>query len=82
MDVSGYSYFIERRDSDKRWVATVTEFPALEAASKIRNRAINDLQAQVVATITRLHRAGEKFPAPPTVAPNALSDFVKAMRAE
>ena len=79
MDVSGYSYFIERRDSDKRWVATVTEFPGLEATSKIRNRAINDLQAEVVATITRLHRAGEKFPAPPTVAPNALTDFVKAL---
>ena len=33
MDVSGYSYFLERRDSDKRWVATVTEFPRLEATS-------------------------------------------------
>jgi len=79
MDVSGYSYFIERRDSDKRWVATVTEFPRLEATSRIRNRAINDLQAQVVATIEQLHRAGEKFPAPPKAAPNALSDFVKAL---
>ena len=79
MDVSGYSYFIERRASDKRWVATVTEFPRLEATSKIRNRAINDLQAQVAATIERLHRAGEKFPAPPKTAPSALSDFAKAL---
>jgi hypothetical protein len=79
MDVSGYSYFLERRDSDKRWVATVTEFPRLEATSKIRTRALNDLQTQVVATITRLHRAGEKFPAPPAAVANPLSDFVKAI---
>jgi hypothetical protein len=79
MDVSGYSYFIERRASDKLWVATVAEFPRLEATSKIRNRAINDLQKEVAATIERLYRAGEKFPAPPKVAPNALSDFAKAL---
>jgi hypothetical protein len=79
MDVSGYSYFIERRASDKLWVATVTEFPRLEATSRFRNRAINDLQAQVAETIERLHRAGEKFPAPPKATSNALTDFAKAL---
>lgn len=79
MDVTGYSYFIERRDSDKRWVATVEEFPGLQAESRFHNRAINNLQAQVAATIERLHRAGEKFPAPPRAAPSAMSEFVKAL---
>ena len=46
MNVQGYSYFTERRATDKRWVATVEEFPGLQAESKIHNRALNDLYAQ------------------------------------
>lgn len=65
MDVRGYSYFMERRDSDKRWVATVAEFPELSAESRIHNRALNDLQDAVAATIVRRRRAGEAVPPPP-----------------
>lgn len=79
MDVSGYSYFIERRDSDKMWVATVEQFPGLEGVSKFHTRALNDLKAQVAATIERLYRAGERFPAPPAAAPSATTQLAKAL---
>lgn len=65
MDVKRYSYFTERRESDKRWIATVAEFPELQAESKIHNRALNDLYAKVHAEVLRRHRAGEPIPAQP-----------------
>lgn len=65
MDVRAYSYFTERRSSDKRWVATVAEFPELRAESRIHNRALNTLQDEVAATIARRRKAGESVPAPP-----------------
>lgn len=65
MDVKRYSYFIERRESDKRWVATVEEFPGLQAESKIHNRALNDLYKLVHAEVLKRHRAGEAIPAQP-----------------
>jgi len=76
MDVKRYSYFIERRDSDKRWVATVEEFPALQAESKIHNRALNDLYKKVHAAVLELHRAGQPIPAQPR---RASSAFLKAL---
>lgn len=65
MDVRGYSYFIERRASDKRWVATVAEFPDLRAESRIHNRALNKLQDEVAATIGRRRKAGQPVPEAP-----------------
>lgn len=65
IDVSGYSYFVERRASDKRWVATVAEYPELSGVSRIHNRALNDLQAAVRAEIVRRYRAGEPIPTAP-----------------
>ena len=74
-DVSGYSYFLERRDSDKVWVATVTEFPGLTAESRGRTRALNALQDRVRETVLRLYEAGERFPAPPNLPPTLLRSF-------
>ncbi|WP_395639362.1 hypothetical protein [Pseudolysinimonas sp.] len=65
IDVRGYSYFIERREADKRWVATVTEYPDLVAESRSHNRAINELQTAVEAEVLRRHRAGEPIPRAP-----------------
>lgn len=64
-EVRGYSYFMERRESDKRWVATVAEFPELSAESRIHNRALNRLQDEVAATIARRRKTGEAIPAAP-----------------
>ena len=72
IDVSGYSYFIERREADKRWVATVTEFPDLTAESRIHNRALNDLQDRVRETVLRRLRAGEPIPKAPQRRPDVL----------
>ncbi len=74
-DVSGYSYFLERRESDKQWVATVAEFPGLTAESKGRTRALNQLQDRVRETVLRLHEAGERFPAPPNKPQTLLRAF-------
>lgn len=76
MDVTGYSYFIERRASDKRWLATVEEFPDLSAASKFHNRALNELRDAVTAEILRRTRAGEPVPVPARP-PSAVSAFLK-----
>ena len=65
IDVRGYSYFIERRESDKRWVATVAEYPDLVVESRIHNRAINELQSAVAAEVLRRYRAGEPIPRAP-----------------
>lgn|GEM_PF-2275287 len=65
MDVRGYSYFMERRESDKRWVATVAEFPELSAESRIHNRALNALHDKVAATVSRLRKSGEPVPEQP-----------------
>jgi hypothetical protein len=75
IDVSGYSYFIERRASDKRWVATVGEFPDLSAESRIHNRAINILKDRVAATVLARYRAGEEIPAPPRSQPSLLKSL-------
>lgn len=72
IDVSGYSYFIERRESDQRWVATVAEFPHEVGVSRIHNRALNRLQAAVAAEVLRRYRAGEQIPAAPRKQPNLL----------
>lgn len=72
IDVRGYSYFIERRDSDKRWVATVAEYPELSGVSRIHNRAINRLYAAVEAEVLRRYRAGEEIPAAPKKQPTLL----------
>jgi len=48
IDVRGYSYFIERGD-DKKWVATVAEYPELSGVSRIHNRALNQLYAATAA---------------------------------
>lgn len=72
IDVSGYSYFVERRPSDKRWVATVAEFPDLSGVSRIHNRALNDLQDAVRAEIVRRYRAGEPIPVAPRRQPSLL----------
>jgi len=79
MDVKRYSYFIERRETDKRWVATVAEFPDLEAASKIHNRALNDLYKMVHATVLKLHHAGEPIPAQPRRKPTEASEMARAL---
>jgi hypothetical protein len=79
MNVQGYSYFTERRAADKRWVATVEEFPELRAESKIHNRALNDLYAQVEATIRKRHQAGEPFPKPPAREPDEATEFLKTL---
>lgn len=75
IDVSGYSYFLERRESDKRWIATVTEFPRLSAESKVRARALNDLHDLVRETVLRRHAAGQPFPAPPNKPQTLLRAF-------
>ena len=74
-DVSGYSYFLERRASDKVWIATVTEFPGLVAESRGRTRALNELQNRVRETVLSLHAAGERFPAPPNLPQTLLRSF-------
>jgi len=74
-DVSGYSYFLERRESDKRWIATVTEFPGLSAEATGRTRALNDLQSLVRETVLRRYAAGEPFPAPPNQPQTLLRAF-------
>jgi predicted RNase H-like HicB family nuclease len=74
-DVSGYSYFLERRESDKVWIATVTEFPGLTAESKGRMRALNELQDAVRETVLRRFHAGEPFPAPPNKPQTLLRAF-------
>ncbi|HWH97250.1 MAG TPA: hypothetical protein VNS80_02690 [Pseudolysinimonas sp.] len=71
IDVRGYSYFIERRD-DKRWVATVAEYPDLSGVSRIHNRALNRLYAAVEAEVVRRYRAGEKIPPAPKKQPGLL----------
>lgn len=78
MDVRGYSYFMERRDSDKRWIATVEEFPELQAESRIHNRALYRLQAEVEATILKRTRAGETVPAPPRSGSEVM-DFLRRL---
>ena len=75
IDVSGYSYFIERREADKRWVATVAEFPDLAGESRIHNRAINALQTSVEAEVLRRHRAGEPIPRAPRKRPGLLDSL-------
>jgi hypothetical protein len=62
IDVTRYSYFLERRASDKRWVATVSEFPGLDAESRVRNRALYELHDRVAAEIERRRRTGEPIP--------------------
>lgn len=74
-DVTRYSYFLERRASDKRWVATVTEFPHLDAESRVRNRALYDLQDRVAAAIEQLRRAGKPIPAPAHPPQDLLTSF-------
>jgi hypothetical protein len=71
IDVRGYSYFIERRD-DKKWVATVTEYPELSGVSTFHNRALNRLYAAVEAEVVRRYRAGEPIPPAPKKQPNLL----------
>jgi hypothetical protein len=72
IDVRGYSYFIERREGDKRWVATVAEYPELSGVSRIHNRAINRLYALVEAEVMRRFRAGEPIPPAPKKQPTLL----------
>lgn len=72
IDVRGYSYFIERRESDKRCVATVAEYPELSGVSRIHNRALNRLDAEVEAEVLRRYHAGEPIPAAPKKQPNLL----------
>lgn len=74
-DVSGYSYYLERRESDRRWIATVAEFPGLSVESKGRTRALNELHDRVRETVLELHRAGERFPAPPNAPQTLLRAF-------
>ena len=71
IDVRGYSYFIERGD-DKRWVATVAEYPELRGVSRIHNRALNELYAAVEAEVLRRYHAGEAIPPAPKQQPNRL----------
>ncbi len=71
IDVRGYSYFIERRD-DKRWVATVAEYPELSGVSRIHARALNRLYAAVEAEVVRRYRAGEQIPHAPKKQPGLL----------
>ena len=79
MDVKRYSYVIERRESDKNWVATVEQFPGLEAVSRGHTRALNDLYAKVTAEVLRRHRAGEPIPAQPMVRENSATQFLKTL---
>ncbi len=72
IDVRGYSYFIERRAADKRWIATVAEYPELTGVSRIHNRALNRLYALVEAEVVRRHRAGESIPPAPRKQPSLL----------
>lgn len=72
IDVRGYSYFIERRDSDKRWVVTVEEYPELISVSRFHNRAINRLYALVEAEVVRRFRAGETIPPAPKKQPSLM----------
>ena len=72
MDVRGYSYFMERRATDKRWVATVAEFPELSGVSRIHNRALNRLYDLVEAEVVRRFTAGEAIPRAPRKLPNPL----------
>ena len=72
IDVRGYSYFIERRADDKRWVATVAEYPELSGVSRIHNRALNNLYAAVRAEVVRRYQAGEPIPPAPKKQPNLL----------
>lgn len=74
-DATRYSYFLERRAGDKRWVATVAEFPHLEAESRVRNRALYDLQDRVAGSIEQLRRAGEPIPAPAHPSQDLLTSF-------
>jgi len=78
MDVRRYSYFTERRESDKRWVATVAEFPELEADSTFHNRALNMLYALVHDEVLRRHRAGEPIPPQPPHESEA-KEFLKGL---
>lgn len=78
IDVRGYSYFMERRASDKRWVATVAEFPELSAESRIHARALNRLQDEVAATITRRRTAGEAIPPAPRKTFD-VDDFIRKL---
>jgi hypothetical protein len=71
IDVRGYSYFIERGD-DKRWLATVAEYPELRGVSKFHNRALNQLYAAVEAEVVRRYRAGEHIPPAPKKQPSLL----------
>jgi hypothetical protein len=71
IDVRGYSYFIERRD-DKRWVATVAEYPELSGVSRIHNRALNELYDAVRAEVLRRLVAGEAIPPAPKKQVNPL----------
>lgn len=75
VDVTRYSYFLERRASDKRWVATVAEFPDLDAESRVRNRALYDLHDRVAAEIERRGRAGEPIPEPTHPSQDLLTSF-------
>lgn len=72
IDVRGYSYFTERREGDKRWVATVAEYPQLSGVSRVHNRALNRLYAAVEAEVVRRYRAGEPIPPAPKKQPNLL----------
>jgi predicted RNase H-like HicB family nuclease len=74
-DVTRYSYFLERRASDKSWVATVAEFPDLDAESRVRNRALYDLQDRVAAAIEQLRRSGEPIPEPAHPSQDLLTSF-------
>jgi hypothetical protein len=76
MDVRGYSYFMERRASDKRWVATVAEFPELSAESRIHNRALYALHDQVSALVAQRLHAGEPVPE----APRKMFDLEAALK--
>lgn len=71
IDVRGYSYFLERRD-DKRWVATVAEYPELSGVSRFHNRALNHLYDAVEAEVVRRYRAGEQIPRAPRKQPGLL----------
>jgi len=71
IDVRGYTYFTERRD-DKRWVATVAEFPGLSGVSRVHNRALNEVFAAVEAEVRRRRREGEPIPEAPAARPSLL----------
>lgn len=75
IDVRGYSYFMERRESDRKWVATVAEYPDLSAESGIHNRALYRLQDLVEAEVRRRLAAGEPIPR----APQRPEDLLKTL---